>query len=88
VSDIIFIEVVVELLIADLIPLLVLAVLLGVLLDGVISEVDVHVGAALERELRGGGADVALGEPVGLHHAVEGRQQHVVPDVELPPLVE
>jgi hypothetical protein len=38
--------------------------------------------------LAGGGADVALGEPVSLQHSVDRCHQHVVPDVELSSLVE
>lgn len=41
--DVIFVEVVLEFLIADLVPLLILAILLGVLLDGIVGKVDVHV---------------------------------------------
>lgn len=82
------IKVALKLLVADFVALLVLAILLRVLLDGVVGEMDVEIGALFEAELGGGSSDVALGVPVGLKDAVEGGQKHIVADIELPPLVQ
>lgn len=65
-----------------------LAVEGAVLLDGVVGEVDHFVADVVEVEVIGGSADVAFAEPVGSHDAVQPGDEHVVPDVELPALVE
>lgn len=60
----------------------------AVLLDGVICEMDHLVSDVIEVEVVGGGADVALTEPVGSHDAVEASDEHVVPDVEFSAFVQ
>ncbi len=55
-----------------------LAVLSGVLLDGVVGEVDEGVAASPEVELGRGGAHVALLVPVGFEGPVDAGHQHVV----------
>lgn len=64
-----------------------LAVEGAVLLDGIIGEVNHLVTDVVEVEIVGGGADVALAEPVGAHEAVQPGDEHVVADVEFPALV-
>lgn len=59
-------EVVLKLVITDLISFLVFAILFGMFLDGVVGEVDIHVGPSFESELGRRGADVSLGKPVCL----------------------
>ena len=85
---VLLVEVALELVVGELVTLLVLAVEGAVLLDGVVGEVDELIADVVEVEVVGGGADVALAEPVGAHEAVQAGDQHVVADVELPPLVQ
>jgi hypothetical protein len=59
-----------------------LAVLIGLLLDGVVGEVDHLIGQVVDVEVGGGGADVALLVPVALQDTVAGGRQQVATDVE------
>ena len=82
------IEVLLEVVVAELVAILILAVLVAVDLDGIVGEVDELVVGVAQLELVAAGADVALVVPVAAHLAVEAHQQHVAADVELPPVVQ
>lgn len=49
--DVIFVEVVLKFLIADLVSLFVFTILLGMFLNRIVSEVNVHVGSSFQGEL-------------------------------------
>jgi hypothetical protein len=68
-------------LVTNLVPLLVSAVIVRVLLDGVVGEVHEQVCTSFEGEERGGSSYVALGEPVGFKYPVEGGKEKVMSDI-------
>jgi hypothetical protein len=61
---------------------------LVVLLDCVIGEVDHAIAGVVKVVFFGRGADVAVVVPIALETAVDGGDQNVTPDVELPPVDE
>lgn len=87
-AGVVGLEVLVELSIGEFVGLFVLAVVGCVLLDGVVGEVDEGVLGCTRGELSGGGAHVPLLVPVPLHPSIHAAHQHVVAQVELPPVVE
>lgn len=80
-------EVALELAVAKLVGLFVLAVGLAVLLNGVVGEVDFAVLCVVQVEQLRTCSDVALLVPVGTHTPPKASDQQVVPDIELSPVV-
>lgn len=78
-----FIEVTLEFLVRNLIPLLVLTILLGILLHCVVGEMHEEVGVPLETKEGRGSSNIPLWIPIGLSNSVEAGQQHIVPYVKL-----
>lgn len=81
------IEVLLELSVGDLVRRLILAIIGSVLLDRIVGQVDLPL-EIVDVELVGGSADVAFLEPVRLEDAVDLADHHVVPDIELPLLIQ
>jgi hypothetical protein len=73
--------------VAELVSVLILAVFVGVDLDGVIREVDELILRVSQLKFVAACSDVPLLVPVALDLAVQPRDQHVAADVELPPVV-
>jgi hypothetical protein len=73
---------------AQFICIFVLAVVLGVFLDGIVGEMDHSVLEVFGCEFLGGCADVALLVPVGSEVAIEGGHQDVAAEVELALVIE
>ena len=65
------VQVSLELVVGQLVAFLMLAVEGAVLLYGIVGEVDHLISDVVEVEVVGGGADVALAEPVSAHEAVQ-----------------
>lgn len=77
-----------ELAVAELVALLVFAVVLSGLLDGVVGEVDVGVEKIGDVIELGRCSNVSLIVPVDLQASVDGNCQHVCPNIEFPAIVE
>jgi hypothetical protein len=82
-----FLDVGIDLVIAQFVPLFVLAVVREVLLDGVIGEVN-RLAPSSWLVLKRSGPDVSVCEPVPLAASVDAGDHDVMPNIELPLLVE
>ena len=81
------IQVLLELGVGDLVRRLILAIIGSVLLDRIVGQVDLPL-EVVDVELVGGSADVPFLEPVRLEDPVDLADHHVVPDIELPLLIQ
>ena len=81
-------EIFLKLAVGKLISLLVLAVVLAILLDGVVGEVSVEILAVFVVVLEGRCPDVSFVEPVALKLPIHACHQHEMANVELPFVVE
>lgn len=73
--------------VGDFVGLLVLAVIGQVFLDCIVGQMNASC-AGFQSVLGTCGANIAVTVPISLHDAVAAVQHHVVPDIELPSLVE
>ena len=76
-----------ELNIRNLIRRLILAVMWSLLLHSIVGQVDLSL-KIVNIELVGGSANVSFLKPVCFEDSINLADHHVVPDVELPPLIE
>lgn len=81
------VQVPLQLSIRQLIPGFVPTVQCGMLLHGIIGQVDLPL-EVVHVELVGGRSDVPLGIPVAPHDPEHVGDQHIVPNIELPPVVQ
>lgn len=73
--------------VAEFVAFLIAAVLRTVLLHCIVGQVHQVVTAVLDGVFEACGPDVALRIPVAFELAVDARHEHVVPDIELPPVI-
>ena len=83
----IFIEIVLKFLVTDLISFLIFAILFWMFLNGVISEVDIHISSSFKSKLWWRCANISLRKPISFDYSVEWSDQHVVSNVKLSPFV-
>lgn len=82
------VEVLLEVSVGEFVAFLEFAVGFVVFLDGVVGEVDLRVTVVLCRELVRGGTQVTLLIPVPLEIPIHTGNQKIVPDIELPPIIQ